>query len=230
MNLKYTPLEYIQIGKPVNRIDFIVNQCSDKIVLDLGCWDETALIKRETDSWLHKSICQHAKYVIGIDNSKSIPEEGYISENSKIIRGDILDINTINKYDAKVIIAGELIEHLPDTLLFFSNMKQTFPGNKLICSTPNATCLSNFILAFINRESMHQDHLNIFSYKTLNTLCIRTGFKQFRILPYHVKFSEMIARNRGVIKKFIKFSEKMINFFESLFPFLSGGYILEIDI
>jgi hypothetical protein len=53
-NLSYTPLEYIKIGQPVDRISYISRACMNKVVLDLGALDETAFAeKRGRGSWLH---------------------------------------------------------------------------------------------------------------------------------------------------------------------------------
>ncbi|MHC1772673.1 MAG: hypothetical protein AB9907_13265 [Flexilinea sp.] len=230
MKLKYRPLEYIKIERPVNRIDYIINYCKGKKVLDLGFWDETALVKKDTEFWLHKRICQQAHYVIGVDSSDTVPDNGSYFQNSIMVRGDVCDKNMLSQFDPDIIIAGELIEHLPDALLFLTNIKEIFPNKKMVCSSPNATNISNCLLALFNRESTHKDHLHIFSYKTLSTLCSKADFSDFRICPYNVKYTEMIARNKGIIKISILLLEKITNFLENLFPFLSGGYIIDIDI
>ena len=231
MDLKYEPLERIRIRKPVYRIPFIVDNCYEKNVLDLGCYDETALLKRGTKHWLHEEISNVARYVLGIDNSPKIPPEG-ISTNkkSRIIRADIfeLDKDYLGSYDFDLIIAGELIEHLPNVLDFFVRLKSGFHGKQLICSTPNATSLSNALLAILNRESAHRDHLGVYSYKTLNTLCLRAGFAEWEILPYHVYFAEMILESSGARRIAIQIAQTLINICEALFPLLSGGLILNV--
>ena len=55
-HLTYETLEKLNICRPVDRIGFIANLCRDKRVLDVGCFDETALIKRDTEHWLHGRI------------------------------------------------------------------------------------------------------------------------------------------------------------------------------
>lgn len=123
-----------------------------------------------------------------------------------------------------------MIEHLPHTLDFFKLVKEQFGNKKIICSTPNATSISNIVLAFCKRESCHIDHYQVYSYKTLNTLCRAAGFKQWKIIPYHVKYTEMILRSKGLKKLLVQFCEKMINWAEYLFPLTSGGFIIDIDI
>ncbi|MCJ8211361.1 class I SAM-dependent methyltransferase [Mucilaginibacter sp. RS28] len=230
-DLKYTPVEKISVPKTVSRIKYIKAACSGKNVLDLGCYDETALIKRDSTEYLFDEISSVSKLHIGVDNSPSLPKEGLIlNEREKILFGDIYDLENLgidfNSID--IIIAGELIEHLPDTLKFFLSLKKSFAGKRLICSTPNTTSFSNILLSFFSRESAHQDHLQVYSYKTLNTLCQRSGFDSWQIVPYHVKFSEMIMNSTGVKKKIVGACESIVNGIERFFPMTAGGYILDI--
>jgi SAM-dependent methyltransferase len=229
-NLVYQPTEYIPIQKPVPRVDYIVDACRHKRVLDLGCWDETALSKIETPFWLHSRIGAVASKVIGLDNSTSIPAEGINFINSTIYKGDITDESVISGYDIDVIVAGEFIEHLPNTLDLFKKLKSIYPGKRLLCTTPNATNLSNLILGVFSRESTHHDHLSIYSFKTLATLSKHATFSEYKIIPYFVKYTEMILRYKGIKRYLVQFAEKLINLGEFFTPMLSGGYILDVTI
>lgn len=232
-DLLYTPLEKLTIDRPYNRIEYIKNKCRGKTVLDLGCYDETALNKQNSGYWLFEEISKVADTLIGIDNSEKIPENGIIiSERVKILRGDITDFpyGKLSVHPFEIIIAGELIEHLTDTNGFFNKIKTEFPGKKLICTTPNSTSISNILLSFFKRESSHVDHMQIYSFKTLNTQCRIAKFRDWKIVPYYVKYTEMILNSGSVKKRFINCFESVINFIEYLFPLQSGGFILEIDL
>lgn len=232
-NLNYTPTEKIPIGRTVNRLDFISNASINKNVLDLGCFDETALVKEESETYLFNRISEVSAIHIGVDSSNLLPEQGlYFGENVKILKGDVyaLDMLGLEKYDFQLIVAGELIEHLPDTLRFLKNIKRDFAGKRMICSTPNATSFSNMLLSLFKRESCHIDHLQVYSYKTLNTLCRAAGFSKWAIIPYHVRYTEMIMATKGLKRQFVTVSEKTINIIERIFPLTAGGYILDIDI
>ncbi|MDD5362919.1 MAG: methyltransferase domain-containing protein [Ignavibacteria bacterium] len=231
--LDYTPLEKLQIRRPVDRIVFIKSNCYGKKVIDMGCYDETALIKLDTTFWLHREICHAADEVIGIDNAAELPETGKkFFENEYMFKCDVLNfakvIDSNVKYD--IVIAGELIEHLQDTLDFLKTIKKDFKGEYLLLTTPNAVSLSNVLLGLTKRESCHKDHYQVYSYKTLNTLLIRAGFTEWEIIPYHVKYTEMILNSKGLSKIIIKFFEKVINLAEYIFPLLSGGLIVKIKI
>ena len=94
-NLSYESLERINVDKPVHRVKFISNLCAKKIVLDIGCFDETSIDSKNNDEWLHGQIALQANYTYGIDNSLKIPPEGISTGNkSQIYLGDgIAQIN-----------------------------------------------------------------------------------------------------------------------------------------
>ena len=85
-------------------------------------------------------------------------------------------------------------------------------------------------MGLFNREVQHQDHLAVFTYKILNTLCRQSNFKSWQIIPYRFTSTEMKLRNKGVKYTLIVLFEKFINLIEYLFPLLSTGYIVVIEI
>ncbi len=231
MDLTYTPGERLFVHKTKNRIAYIREACRQRSVLDLGCYDETALIKQDSGHYLFNEISSVATKHLGVDLSDLIPDEGLVvNGTSRIIRGDIYELDQlpIDPLQIDIIIAGELIEHLPDTLAFFRKIKTMFPGKRLICTTPNTTALYNVGFAFIKRESAHRDHLQVYSYKTLNTLCRHAQFPAWEIIPYHVRFTEMILRSGGIKRTVINAAENIVNSLERLFPLTAGGYIIDI--
>jgi len=232
-DLLYTPTEKLLVKRPVERVKYLVNACIDKKVLDLGCYDETALVKADTGNYLFREISKVSALHIGVDNSRLLIDNNITySETEKIIYGDVYNLDRVNigHINFDVIIAGELIEHLPNTLAFFEALKKDFNGKKLICSTPNATSLHNMLLSLVKRESAHIDHIQVYSYKTLNTLCRLAGFTNWQIIPYHVKFTEMILNAKGGKKQVAKICEKIINTFETASAMSGGGYLIDITI
>jgi SAM-dependent methyltransferase len=126
--LTYETLERLNVAKPVDRLDFIARACRGRRVLDLGCLDETALVKRETEHWLHGRIGKDASSVIGIDMSDRLPDEGLATGPiSRIYKGDATDPKIpVSDDEIEVIIAGEFIEHIDSPLRFFQTMKRRF--------------------------------------------------------------------------------------------------------
>ena len=229
--LVYETLERIEIAKPVDRLAYISSACKGFDVIDIGCYDETALVKRDSDAWLHERIFLMAKSVIGIDSSELIPENGIqTSLTSRIIRGDATRLDSFKSSSVDVIVAGEFIEHIIDPISFFRHVIECFPGRILLISTPNGMCFANTLLGLIRREAQHPDHLHVFTYKILNTLCIRAGFKDYKIIPYRFYATEMILRSSGIKRFMAQAAEQFIRLIERFFPLLGFGYILEVKL
>lgn len=234
--LRYSALEPVRAQRPVDRLDHLEAQVRGARVFDLGALDETAYGAKQTStSWLHARLCGSAGSVVGIDNSLMVPDEGLTTApNGRIIRANIFDLHgTVAKYGRPdVIVAGEIIEHLADTGALLQSFKQTpsLAGTKLLVSTPNACCWHNFLIGLAGRESMHRDHLQIYSYKTLATLFARNGYVVENITPYHARFPEMIEASQGVVSLGVRVFEKTVNTLETVSPLLSGGWILQTKI
>lgn len=231
--LTYETLEHLHVRRPVDRIDFIADLSRDKIVLDIGCLDETALEKRDTQYWLHGRVVSVAREVIGIDSSAKIPPAGLrTGANAVIVQGNGVDpqVPDGRSGDIEQIVAGEFIEHIEAPIEFFRNMKRQFDGRELVFTTPNGTAFANTLVGLFGREAQHKDHTQIFTYKILNTLCMRAGFKDWEIVPYRFVASEMVLRNHGVKRLFVNAVQSFIRTVEHLFPLLSFGYVVRVRI
>lgn len=233
--LQYVPLERLSVPRPVDRIEFIAQGCAGLRVLDLGAMDETAWkAKKGRGVWLHEAIAAHAAFVEGIDNSTLIPAEGLATAGNAVIHpGNVNQIGSLLSTMAEppdVIVAGELIEHLENPLQFLRQFAGIgrLSGKSLVLSTPNASALHNLLIGTVRRESTHEDHLCILSYKTLSTLCRRAGFADWEIVPYFSRFEEMKQRHVGVGRIFVSLVQRIINALEWVFPMLSFGYIVRI--
>jgi hypothetical protein len=233
--LRYVPLERLTVSRPVDRIEFIAQSCAGRRVLDLGAMDETAWrAKRGRGTWLHEAIAARARFVEGVDNSESVSIEGLPTASNAVIRpGDVNRLDSLLQTGTdppEVIVAGELIEHLENPVQFLRQFAgiDRLSGSTLILSTPNASALHNFLIGAMRRESTHQDHLCIFSFKTLSTLCRRAGFADCEITPYFSRFDEMKQRHFGVRRLAVSLVQRIINWLEWIFPLLSFGYIVQI--
>lgn len=228
--ISYKNFERIKVRRPVDRLGYIADFCEGKCVLDVGCLDETALVKKDTIHWLHGRIASKARQVIGIDNSSNIPPGDCLitGQNSKIVRGDATDIDLqlLDPKQIDVIVAGEFIEHIECPVDFLRKLKQRFPGKDLILSTPNGCSFSNSMMGAVGREVQHPDHLFNFTYKTLNTTCIRAGLEGWEIIPYSFYATEMIMKMRGTARQLTRLSASGVRVIERMFPLLSFGYIV----
>ena len=228
-HLEYESLEKLHVPRPVDRLDYIAGCCVGRTVLDIGCFDETALEKRGTEHWLHGRILEKAVQVTGIDISDKLPEQGLeTGANGRILRRDaaLVELHGIDADAIEVIVAGEFIEHLEHPLQFFRELKRTLPGREFVLSTPNGVCFANTLMGTIGREVQHPDHLHNFTYKTLNTMCLRAGFQAWEIVPYRFYATEMILASSGARRWFVRLVQGCIRMVERCFPLLSFGYVV----
>jgi hypothetical protein len=229
--LVYSALESISLPGTVQRLEYIEKKVKGKKVFDLGALDETAIdSKKDRGNWLHARLCAAATEVIGIDNSELVPPTGLTTAaNGRIIKADIFDlVPVVQEFGVpQVIVAGELIEHLTDTLGWLRSLKSNpaLAGAQLIVSTPNACSWHNFLIGLTGRESTHPDHLQIYSYKTLRTLFDRSGIELQELVPYHVRFDEMLEGSQGMRRLSVRAFQGVINTVERFTPALNAGWI-----
>jgi hypothetical protein len=231
--LQYTPFERLPCPRPVDKLQWLTDFCRDRRVLDLGAYDETAVaLKQETPYWLHGRLSQVARQVVGVDSSTALPPGGLrTSDRSVIVPGDILDLDgLVLDHDPDVVVAGELIEHVPDALGFLRGLAADarFAGASVLLTTPNACAFYNVVLGAFGRESTHHDHVAVHSFKTLNTLCAKAGLPAWEILPYHARFSELLLRSGGGARFAVLAFERFVNAVERAFPLLAGGWIVKV--
>lgn len=225
----YTTLERLRVPPPVDRLDWIAEHCRDRVVLDIGGLDETALLKRDTAHWLHGRLAQVARQVVGVDASPAVPAEGLVTApNARIVRGDAtaLPAALLESATFDTVVAGEFIEHVSDPLQFLAGLRRALPGRELLLSTPNGPSAANALMACIGREAQHPDHLAVFSWKILHTLCRRAGFEAYEIRPYRFFATEMILGSQGLRRVAAKSAQGGIRAVERLFPLLSFGYLV----
>lgn len=228
-SLGYTHFEKLPLRRPVDRLDFVSSLCVGRRVVDIGCLDETALVKRDTAFWLHSRICRVASEVLGVDSSPAVPEAGLVTAgNGRIIRGDASHLSsaTVLNFEPDVLVAGEFIEHIENPSGFLASVKANFPGRTLVLSTPNGCSASNLAMGLWGREVQHPDHLHNFTFKTLNTMCLRAGFDNWEIVPYRFFATEFVLRNSGARRWIAQAGETGVRLIERLSPALSFGYVV----
>jgi len=229
--LAYTALEPVRVPRPADRLELLLAHARGRKVFDLGALDETAYeSKLDNGRWLHARMCEVANEVIGVDNSPLVPAGGLATRpNGRIVNADIFDLGVlVARYGRPdVVFAGELIEHLPDTSHFLRCMKdcQELAGVEFVFSTPNACSWHNVAVGMAGRESMHRDHLQVYSYKTLRTLFDRAGMPLQSLAPYHVRFDEMREQSRGIARMAVGGFQRVVNALEFATPMLSAGWV-----
>ena len=171
------------IGCVSDRMTAIAPLVSSGAVLDLGVVDSRRA-KRSTDSRLEKKtatslfskICEINSHTLGVDIDKQgieiLQSQGY-----HVRHADVMTMNLNQSFDA--IIAGELIEHLPNPGLFLENMvRHLNPGGTLLLTTPNPFySKQTWKIWRYGEPSVHEEHTCWFDPITLSALCRLSGLE-----------------------------------------------------
>jgi hypothetical protein len=95
-----------------------------------------------------------------------------------------------------------------------------------LLSTPNGLAFGNTLAGLFRREAQHPDHLHLFTYKIINTLCLRAGLSDYEIIPYRFYATELLLASGGAKRLAVRALEQGVRLMESIAPQLSFGYIL----
>lgn len=133
--------------KVVNRVDFILQSCKGKKVLDIG---SSGFLRV-----LLKQICT----LTGIDKT----DEGDIK--CDVEKDPMPD----GEYD--LVVAGEILEHLSNPGMFLDNLKRY--DCPIIITVPNAFSNNSGRTGI---ENVNPEHVAWYSFHTLKTLVERHGY------------------------------------------------------
>ena len=233
---KFSTLEKIKAKRPKNHISYIRSVCKGKRVLDIGCLDETANHLKTENSMLHFQIGSVAKSLTGLDNSPALNGKTLETGYSKIYPIDLYsdDLFGLPKIEFEIVVCSMVIEHLSNPIEAIERIRETFPTAELIITTTNATGITNVIAAGGWREIQHKDHISTFSYKTLDNVIVKSGYRSFFVYSLFVGYPE--AKQRLLTGKLpfpirvmgsiaINALEKFLNLIEYMFPLYASGLI-----
>ena len=231
--LDASPLARLYLPRPVDRYRYVAERCRGRRVLDLGAYDETEYGRHPSSRWrwLHAHIAETAAEVLGVDASAAVRGRGSIetSVGTRIVFGDVGHLDPVlEAFNPDLIVAGELIEHTPDTLGWLSQLAALAPGTEVLVTTPNATSIVNLLLALLGRENCHPDHLHVYSVRTLRTLAARVPVRDATIRPYfydpHVFYDRVPQWAAPAVALADRATLRPL---QSLFPMTAFGLILE---
>lgn len=171
--------------KLVQRVEMIRKMARGKSVLHLGCTNYPYTAESLRDgTLLHLELEREAAELYGFDSDEKGLDalRGQGVEN--LFRADLEQLGEVpleRSFD--VIIAGEMIEHLPNPGLFLRGI-QRFMNDRtsLVITTVNAYSAMRFFIYGLRgkggvAEPVHPDHVAYYSYKTLGMLVEKEGLK-----------------------------------------------------
>jgi hypothetical protein len=171
----------VPASRIVDRIDEIRRLVRGRSVIDLGFVDEGQMsAKSGRGTWLHEAVRAEARSCVGVDADTGGVEHarqlGFDARAADVADPD--SIAALGLQPAEVVLAGELLEHLDLPGGFLEAVKSIIaPGGALVLTTPNAHALTNTIGALAGRELVNPDHVAWLSWRTLETLLARHGWR-----------------------------------------------------
>lgn len=146
----------------VDRAQFILQRCSDKVVLDIGA-----------SGPMHEAIVRVAKRCYGIDKPN----------RSDVLLGD--DVFGVDLDDdprsipvlenVEIIVCGEVIEHLSNPGRFLESIRWLYEC-PVIITVPNAFSDAGMKAMARGIENVNLEHVAYYSYHTLKELVTRHGY------------------------------------------------------
>jgi SAM-dependent methyltransferase len=165
----------------VDRLAALRDLVRGRRVVDLGFVDEGHMgAKRGRGTWLHEVVAAEASVAVGIDaDAAGVERARELGFDAHA--GDVEDresLAALGVEPAEVVLAGELIEHLDRPGDFLEAVKELVaPDGRLILTTPNAHALTNVLGGLAGRELVNPDHVSWLSWRTLETLLARHGWR-----------------------------------------------------
>lgn len=172
----------------VDRVAELRSLVRDRRVIDLGFVDEGRLdAKRGRGTWLHEIVAAEAREAVGVDADEAgvarARELGFDARSADV--EDRAALEALDLEPGEVVVAGELLEHLDGPGDFLEAVKALLaPGGLLVLTTPNAHSLTNALAAVAGRELVNPDHVSWLSWRTLETLLARHGWRLERLAYY----------------------------------------------
>lgn len=168
-----------------DRMEIISHLVKGRKTLDLGVIDSrrnrqgtAERLEKKSANLLFRRICEVNPETLGVDiddeGINMLRQQGF---NTK--KADVMTMDLGQQY--QVIIAGELIEHLPDPGQFLRNMrKHLTPDGTILITTPNPFCWRQVWKIWLyNKPQVHEEHTCWFDPITLHHLCYLSGLDPY---------------------------------------------------
>jgi 2-polyprenyl-3-methyl-5-hydroxy-6-metoxy-1,4-benzoquinol methylase len=165
----------------VDRVEYLCQLARGKRVIHVGFADVGFREMQErADRWLHAHLADAAKELVGIDvdeegvgYARSHGWEAYAADCT-----DPVELRALGLEPAELVIAGEVIEHLPNPGDLLRALHELVaPGGTLVITTPNAAGWLNPMASLAGYEVNHPDHIVMFTWSPLTTLMARQGWE-----------------------------------------------------
>jgi 2-polyprenyl-3-methyl-5-hydroxy-6-metoxy-1,4-benzoquinol methylase len=215
-------------GLTIVKDDYIrARSAAAERILHVGCTRAPETIRWwEQGGLLHKQLCDQRRpgqRIVGVD----IDEESLAWLRERMPGEDLryADAQRLPHYlgDEKfdLIIAGDVIEHLPNPGQFLEGCREILaPNGAVLVTTVNAFGVSRFAKALLFHEAVHPEHTAYYSHRTLSRLCMMCGLRTSLLGYYRCEPATKFSLNLYVTN----FLERAV---APVWPQFSEGVLME---
>lgn len=159
-----------------NRDGYLLSECTNKTVLDIGPCEHT-IDYVQNERWFFRRAQKVARRIVGVDIDQALCEKTVAMGFDVRHLDACSDVSLEEKFD--VVLAGDVIEHVnnPASLLEFAKRHLSGSG-KIIITTPNPYFYRYFYANF--RKGLHMANFEHTCWVTptcMNELCRRSGLE-----------------------------------------------------
>ena len=193
-------------------------------VAHLGCVDEPLTNERiGTGELLHEELDRTAGALVGVDISADGIERLRAVVPGSYVCGNIEELDVLPISDIDLVLAAEVIEHLPSPGRFLSSLATVLAreGARGIITTPNAYSWRMGAQMYLRRrEVVHPDHLLAYTPATLLRALDVAGLQLERLRVHSW------SPGRGARKKVVTAIDRAALAWN---PYLAVGLIVEVS-
>jgi SAM-dependent methyltransferase len=207
-----------------SRFDVVLRIARGRDVLHVGCSDAPYFAERiASGAHLHVELSKVARRLVGVD----ISEEGVAflqrAGFENVVCADVEHLERCGLAPIfDLIVAGELIEHLPNPGRALEAMRSVLaPTGELLITVPNAFSMKGGLRALRGIEVVHEDHCYYFSPATIGRLLDLAGLQ---IVDLRYYSSPPSSRWRGFIDRTV------FSFLRKVWPWMSDGLVILADV
>ena len=186
---------WVTSGSHRARFDQLRAYFVNRTVLDVGCASGCS-----RPDWFHGLIADVASRTVGIDvDAEAVAE---LRERGLDIRLADAESLQLGEERFEVIHAGEVIEHLDQPGGFLrSALADLSPGGKVVLTTPNVFCISNFVYRVGGRRRVNADHVAWYCEDTMRQALERSGLEveELFYLRHHTP-----GRGRAFVSRLVR--------------------------
>jgi len=215
-------------GPTVEKEEYILERSvGAERILHVGCTrSPETLTHWEAGTLLHKKLYDQRRptqWIVGVDIDQAALT--WLSERIPGAEMRYADAQRLPEHLAgekfDLIIAGDVIEHLPNPGQFLEGCRDALTANGLLLiTTANAFGVSRFAKALLSHEAVHPEHTAYYSHRTLGRLCEMSGLRASRLGYYRCEPANRLSLNLLATN----FLERAV---APLWPQFSEGVLIE---